>query len=57
VTSAPGDAALFERIRAGVTAVAPANRLLTLDVRPVFGAVPESLRLSGARETTITKAR
>lgn len=52
-----GDPALFERIRAGVTAVAPAAQLRTLDVRPVFGAVAEALRLSGASEATVAKAR
>jgi N-acetylglucosamine kinase-like BadF-type ATPase len=52
-----GDTALFERIRAGVTAVAPAARLLTLDVRPVFGAVAEALRVGGAREAAVKKAR
>ena len=51
------DVAFYDRIRAGIVAVAPAARLVHLDVPPVAGPALEGLAHLGANKATRDRAR
>ena len=52
-----GDAVLYDRVTAGITAVAPRARVSVLDVPPVFGALAEAWARTGAADTALSRIR
>jgi N-acetylglucosamine kinase-like BadF-type ATPase len=52
-----GDTALLARIAAGIATRAPRAQVIVLEVPPVYGAVVEALRRSGADETALLRVR